>query len=157
MSKMYNTENNISFEVNLLNNSFLDIDSSRGDFENWIPFEFSLHVEGEEYNYLPEVGATFTLYELRNLISKCEDYINKKRNVFEVEKYEFCSSEGYFDIIISDPIEENLLSIEIWINIGSLTNGKSFGYNKGFRFDVQLDHFNTFTVGIKKQLEQLIS
>lgn len=155
MPKIFNTEKNISLEVNLLNNAFLDIDSSREPFENWIPFEFSLHIEEEEYNYLSEAGATFTLYELRNCISNFEDAIDKKKNGFKAERYEFCSSEGHFDIIISDPLEENLLSFEIWINIGSLTNGESFGYNKGFRFDVQLDNFIFFTLNIKQQLQQI--
>jgi hypothetical protein len=156
MPKIFNTEKNISLEVNLLNNAFLDIDSSREDFENWIPFEFTLNVEKENYNYLPQVGATFTLYELRNCIINFEDSIDRKRNGFKAERYEFYSSEGYFDIIISNPLEENLLSIEIWINIGSLTNGESFGYNKGFRFDVQLDDFNLFTLNIKQQLQKIV-
>ena len=155
MSKLYNTENNISLEINLLNNNSLDIEVSRADFENWIPFEFLLHVEEEEYNYLSEAKATFSLYELKNLIFNFEESINRKNNGISVKRYEFCSSEGYFDIIVSDPLEENLLSIELWINIGSLTNGKSFGYNKGFRFDVQLDYFISFTASMKQQLKKL--
>lgn len=155
MAKISNTEKNISLEVNLLNNTFLDIDLSRENFENWVPFEFSLHVEEEKYIFLSDAGATFTLYELRNCISNFQDVIDRKKNELKAERYEFYSSEGYFDIIISDPLEENLLSVEIWINIGLLTNGVSFGYNKGVRFDVQLDDFIYFTQNIKQQLNNL--
>ncbi|HBY20244.1 MAG TPA: hypothetical protein DEG71_04435, partial [Clostridiales bacterium] len=128
---------------------------SRNDFENWIPFELSLKTENEEYHYEQEKGATFTLYELKEFITKFQDIINSKKNGCKVYKFEFSSSEAYFDIILKDPLEENLITIEIWINIGSITNGKFFGYDKGFRFDVSLNGFELFTSSIKEQFEQL--
>jgi hypothetical protein len=155
MPIMHNNQNNISLEINLLNNSFLDIDLLRKDFENWVPFEFVLDVSGKRYTYSQEKGATFSLYELENFVSNCENVIKEKSSDLEVVRYEFCSSECYFDIAISDPLEEDLLSIEIWINIGSLTGGELFGYDKGFRFDVDLIQFKQFTTSISEQLKNL--
>lgn len=157
MPKIINIEENILFELNLLNNEYLDIDFLRDDFENWIPFDFSLCIEKEKYNYAPEDGATFTLYELKNMITGLGDIIGVKRDGLKTENFLFHSSEGYFDFKIYDPLEEDLLSIEIWINIGILTQGKSSGYNKGFQFDIQLSSFKTFAEQLSEHLKQIIS
>lgn len=157
MPKMYNTEENILLQINLLNNQFLDIELSRSDDENWIPFEFFLRVEGEEYSYLSQVGATFTLYELRKLILNLWNVIDKKRNGYTIERYGFYCFERYFDIIVKDPLEENLISLEVWINMGAFTGGESFGYNRGFEFDVYLSDIELFMNDLKNQLEQIFA
>jgi len=59
-------------EINLLNNDFLDVDEERQDSENWIPFEFVLNVPREKYVYTPDMGATFSVYEIKSLIEKFE-------------------------------------------------------------------------------------
>lgn len=155
MAEMFNIEKNISFVINLLNNELLDVEISRDDIQNWIPFEFLLNVNGEEYNYLTKDGATFSLFELKRLLYGFQDIINQKKNGQNIGKFEFCSFENFFDIILSDPLEENMVSIEIWVNIGTLTNGKSFGYNKGFQFEVYVDILESFTTDIMEQLEKL--
>ncbi len=157
MAKMSNTENNISFIINLLNNNSLDIKRTRDNCENWIPFELFLNVDGEEYNYSSEARATFTLFELRRLLNGLQELISRKQKGHTIEKFEFYSSEAYFDIIFYDPLEENMISVEVWIKIGTYTNGKSFGYNKGFQFEVYLDNLEAFTAEMKEQLERIIS
>lgn len=155
MPKINNIEGNISIEINLIKNEFLDIEESRNDFENWIPFEFELVTEGDKYSYVSEVGATFSIYEIKNFISNVDTIIQAKMNNLTFERYVFCSSECYFDLELSDPLEENQVSADIWINLGSLTNGKTYGYSKGFRFDMNLDTLKLFINLLKQQLKQL--
>ena len=155
MPKMVNIEGNVLLELNLLRNEYLDIDVLREDFENWIPFNFKLNVVEEEFNYLPDDGATFTLYELRNMLTEFDNIISHKKNGLKVEDFSFNSSEGYFDIKVYDPLEENLLSLDVWINMGIITYGKSFGYNKGIRFDIQLNEFISFAEQLTQQFMQI--
>lgn len=155
MPRLNNIENNILLEINLLNNSFLDISDTRGDFENWIPFEFILDVEGDIYSYNDNIGATFTVYEIKNLISNFESIIKGKKNSSSVEEFEFYSCEGFFEMIVSDPLEENQVSISIWINIGIMTGGETYGYDKGFRFDIPLSSLISFSDELKQQFEKL--
>ncbi|BCJ92675.1 hypothetical protein acsn021_02440 [Anaerocolumna cellulosilytica] len=157
MPKIVNKEKNVILELNLLNNTYLDIDFLREDFENWIPFDFALYVENEIYRYPPENGATFTLYELRNLITQLNKIIILKKEKLEIEKYLFSSLEGYFDLILYDPLEEDALSLEVWINMGTLTEGKSYGYNKGFQFDAELKQVKEFTKQLTEQFNKILS
>lgn len=155
MPKIINAEGNISIEINLIKNEYLDIEESRDDFENWIPFEFELVAGEEKYSYSSEAGATFSLYEIKNFISNVDTIIQAKMNNSTFERYVFCSSECYFDLELSDPLEKNQVSADIWINLGSLTKGKTYGYDKGFRFDINLDTLKLFINTLKQQLKQL--
>lgn len=156
MPKLNDREGNVSLELNIIDNNFLDVQFSRQDYENWIPFEFVLNVGGERYAYIPDMGATFTVYEIKNLITKLEQIANSKIFKKSFDKFEFSSTERYFDLIIYDPLEDEEIYIEIWINMGTITNGKVSGYDKGFRFIVKLDSFIKFTNEIKEQLRQLM-
>lgn len=157
MPRIMNTEKNILLEVNLLSNPYLDIDFSREDFENWIPFDLNICIEEERYSYNPESGATFTLYELSSLITQLNNIIKLKSEKSEIKKVLFSSSEGYFDLTIYDPLEENLVGLEVWINMGTLTQGKSCGYNKGIQFDAQLKEIKVFTEQLTEQLNLILN
>ncbi|HCC07102.1 MAG TPA: hypothetical protein DEP72_02895 [Clostridiales bacterium] len=155
MPRICNIENNIIFEINLLKNDYLDVDLSRDDFENWVPFQLLLKVEKEEYSYKKESGATFSLYELKKLIKNIQELVVNKKSGCEVDRFEFSSAEAYFDIIFIDSKEEDSIILEVWINVGSLTNGELYGYDKGFRFVVYIKDLEKFTTGIHEQLKGL--
>ena len=157
MPKLYNKGNDIALEINLIKNDFLDVQKSRHDYENWVPFEFVLNVAGEEYAYKSQLGATFSVYEIHNLIISFEEIAEKKLYKQSFEKFEFSSSECYFDIIVYDPFEDEEIYTDIWINMGTISNGETSGYDKGFRFVVKLDSFLKFTRGLKVQLENLLN
>ncbi|MCP4112899.1 MAG: hypothetical protein GY749_46470, partial [Desulfobacteraceae bacterium] len=65
--------------------------------------------------------------------------LKKKKKGKTIENYDFCSCEAYFEMSVYDPFEKNELYIDLWINMGSLTDGTVHGYDKGFRFTVTLD------------------
>jgi hypothetical protein len=155
MANLENEERNISLSIDLINNKFLDVDLQREDYENWIPFILSLNLENESYNYSEASGAALTIYEIERLLSLIEEMIEKKENNRVIEKYEFSSSECYFDLIFFDTFEVNLIYVEVWINIGSYTEGETFGYDKGFRFVVDLNSLGNFKNKINSQLNLL--
>src|SRR5699024_332147 len=156
MATFVNKENNVKVILNLLANSFLDLKHNREDFENWIPFELSLFVEEERYEYLEENGATLTLYEIKNLIYSFDKIVNEKYNDLNIEKYEFNSSEGFFELIVDETYEEDQIYFELWINIGTYSDGVSYGYDKGFRFVVSVDELGNFNSGLKAQLNSIV-
>src|SRR5699024_2649408 len=83
IATLVNNENNVKVILNLLANSFLDLENNREGFESWIPFELSLFVEQERYEYLEENGATLTLYKIKNLICSFDKIVNEKYNKIE--------------------------------------------------------------------------
>ncbi|MGE6577828.1 WapI family immunity protein [Paenibacillus xylanexedens] len=147
----------MSLSMDLINNKFLDVDLQREDYENWIPFILSFYLENENYNYSEASGATLTIYEIKNLIISIEEMIEKKNNNHIIERYEFSSSECYSELIFFDTFELNLVYVEIWINIGSYTEGGTFGFDKGFRFVVNLESLGEFKNEINCQLNLLIA
>lgn len=151
-----NIEKNVMFKLDLLNNRYLDIKKERTDFENWIPFILRLKVGDKVYNYSEEQGATFTIYEIKNLITKLENIVALKENSLEFNRYEFSSSEGYFDFVIYDPLEANEVYIEIWINIGLNTEGAMIGYDDGVRFVTTIECLDCFKNELKNQLQQMV-
>ena len=48
MAKLINDEKNIAIEWNLTENEMLDVDLYRDSYENWIPFEVILNIDGQE-------------------------------------------------------------------------------------------------------------
>jgi hypothetical protein len=155
MAKIYNDENNICIEMNLFKNHSLDIEELRDDFENWIPFELLIIVEDETIGYDQDADAAFSVRELKDLITNFDNVIKTKLNKEFIRPYEFYSCEAYFGIVVYDPMEEDLLYMDFWLNMGSLTNGKSSGYQKGFRFVVSLASFIEFTNDLKKQMMEI--
>ncbi|MFJ6207367.1 hypothetical protein [Lysinibacillus sp. NPDC092081] len=157
MANLINEEKNILFSLSVMKNEYLDFAYEREDFENWIPFTFSFDVENESFCYSEERGSTLTLYEIRNLLSSIEDIVNEKVANSEIERSEFSSSECYFDLIFYDTYEPNLVYIEVWINIGSYSDGDSYGYDKGFRFVVSVDRLKSFKNELTQQLNLLVN
>lgn len=156
MAILVNNEKNVKVILNLIANSFLDLEHNGGEFEKWIPFELLLYVEKEKYEYLEENGATLTLYEIKNLIYSFDKIVNEKYNNQNIEKYEFSSSEGFFELIADETYEEDQIYIELWMNMGTYSDGMSYGYDKGFRFVVSVNELENFNSGLKSQLNSIV-
>lgn len=156
MPLIRNSENNVMFELELLNNRYLDIRKERTNFENWIPFILKLKVSDKIYNYSEEQGATFTIFEIENFITKLEDIITLKEKKLEFSRYEFSSSEGYFEFVIYDPLEENEIYIEVWINTALNSEDVIFGYDEGVRFVTTIECLNCFKNELRSHLHQII-
>lgn len=152
-----NVEKNVKMTFNFISNQFLDIINSREKFENWIPFELILTVENERYEYLEDKGATLNLCEINDLIRTLDQIVNTKSNNKIIEKYHFSSLKGFFELIVDETYEKEMVYIEIWINIGTYSDGKTYGYDKGFRFVVSVPVFKNFCSELKAQLNSLIN
>ncbi|MBH5318323.1 hypothetical protein I6N90_10935 [Paenibacillus sp. GSMTC-2017] len=159
MAQLVNLENNITFKINLLRNEFLDIVDEREDFENWIPFEMVLKVGLEKYEYLNSRGATFSLFEINKLISAVENIISVKlgaTSTASFERVDFNSCEGFFGVSLYDTFEEQEVYTDIWINMGAISDGEIYGYDKGFRFVIRTESLSEFVNEIKGQLNELL-
>jgi hypothetical protein len=164
MPQINNLENNVLLEICLINNSLLDVELSRNDIENWIPFTFLLKVLDEKYVYADKDGATFTLCEIKNFISGVQKLINLKKSnptytqieFFKSEEFVFFNLEANFGIIVYDPFDENELGIKVWINIGTYSKGKIVGFDKGYDFVVSLNSVENFINELNQQLNILL-
>lgn len=164
------TSDKILLEINLVNNNFLELEPAQNDYCNWVPFSLTLSIDGKEnYSYQPEKGATFSLYEIKNLISNLERIISLKQtsppdansSSFIPEAvftpYTFSSCECYFEMVIYDALENNAITIDFWFNMGTLTGGQIYGYSRGFRFATELDTLTHFVAELKTQFEEIVS
>ena len=157
MAKLTNKENNIVMEINLIKGERFDVEIDRNDFEDWIPFTFDFTVEEKEvYSYTEEHHATFSMEDIKFMITRFECAIEDKSKGVELKRVGWALIEMYFNMELYEPYEENKVGFEIWISVGPLTNGKSHGYSRGFDFWVTTDSLKSFIDGIKEQFEVLV-
>lgn len=152
MPVITNAESNITLKIDLVHSDSLDMDSSRPDFMNWIPFNLIMNVNGEILTYSSDVLPAFSVVELRYLVKRLNEAINVKRNhELIVESLKFVSSENLFELTLHETQEKNLIEFELWFNMGSLTNGEVYGFSKGFRFVSCLKSLVSFTRELENQ------
>ncbi|WP_444908204.1 hypothetical protein ACJJIR_09825 [Microbulbifer sp. SSSA008] len=156
MPDIVNLEENVSLRLELLNSRSTDIVIGRSDFENWVAFYFRLEVGGIAYEFDESFGATFTLAEVKDLMLNIEKIIQIKKEGRKAEAYLFSTLEGYFDLIVEDPLEENQHELTVWISKGSLSKGRMYGYDVGVRFDCSSSVLSTFKSTLEMQYKKLI-
>ena len=157
MPKLSNIIDNIVLNLNLVKNESIDVKLGRADFENWIPFEFDFCIEEREtYVYPEEQGAMFSLEDIKRMLLGFESIIKEKSEKREVKRFSWGPTENYFSIDLYETYEDNDINVELWIVVGELTQGKSYGYNRGFRFEVSLDELKCFTKDLRDQLSYCI-
>lgn len=156
MAVLSNLEKNISIEINLLNNDFLDINTDRSDYQNWIPFTLNVTINGRTLGYSSKVGATFTIFELRNLLEKLDIIINTKKTGKEIDRIELSSSEAYFDIVFYETYENNEVYIELWLNTALISNEDNCGYDEGFRFVSEINNLELFNNELRMQMDEIV-
>lgn len=127
MAKMTNTNNNIFFEITPV------LDSNKilyeEDFKNWIAFSIIVKTMTEKIGYFEKNGAMISVLEVKNIL-------NGLKNILSSEKFfEYYSIERYFDLYIEKcKYELDMYEAEVWFNMGTYTNGKEYGYDKGIKF-----------------------
>lgn len=158
MAKLINDEKNIVLEINLINDERVDIDNSRPDYQNWIPFEFKINIQDEILEYSPMVALTFSIGELTYLTKELCKIISIKEQKQQLTKsFEYTSSEYLFDITLYETGEIELIYVDMWFNMGSLTNGQVSGFSKGIRFLVRVEDLKKFNDELNKQLQKIIT
>lgn len=156
MASLQNTEKNIVLSIDLVRNEYLDYQSERPDYMNWIPFQLFLKTSEGIVSYNSEVIQTFSVKEFKYLISSLRDVCEVKfSNNFLEEPFEYISSENLFELLIHETKEKDSVYVDLWFNLGSLTNGDIFGYSKGYRFDVTVLELSNFVLELERQLINL--
>ncbi|NLK98238.1 MAG: hypothetical protein GX272_09235 [Epulopiscium sp.] len=114
MAKLTSKENNIIMEINLIKGKRFDLEIGRSDFENWIPFTFNLTVEGKEvYSYTEDHDATFSMQDIKFMITRFECAIEDKYKGIELKRVGWAPIEMYFNMELYEPYEENEVGFEI--------------------------------------------
>lgn len=153
MIRLSNIENNVLIDITLLKTELLDISSERGDdVENWIPFILDVTSPTMKIHLEEEIGATFTLYELKVLIMSLKNLVIKNVD----ETFRFYCYESYFEIVFDYIKEDNCYSIDFWVNIGSTTNGRIYGYDQGIRFVANEEAVVKFINSLENEMKLLL-
>lgn len=154
MARLTNLNRYVEMDLSLLSNNYLVLDPSLPSTESWIPFTLSLTIEGQPpHLYAADAGATLTLYETQRLISDIDRIHQEKLEGRTAEPLEFYCYEAYFELIITDNAEPDSVTVVIWFNMGALTDGVQHGYDRGYRFDVDLLTLEGFAHDLRQELQ----
>jgi hypothetical protein len=156
MAKLFDVSGDVQFELNIMKNDRLDVDIKRDHRENWIPFVMNFIAKNERFIYLEDKYMAFTLYELNDLLKNLDLIVRDKSKKKEVGNYEFYCLESYFGMVVYDPLEDNEIYIDFWVNMGSYDSKSSYYYDKGYRFVVELDVLSLFVDDLRNQLEDIL-
>ena len=156
MSILVNDESNISLEIQLINGENVDIDFSRSNYQNWIPFDLNMNINGESINYAESVPKTFSVGELQYLIDGLKRKVTEKRHSDELKDFVYVNTENLFELKIYDTGETDLLYVETWFNMGTLTNGDVYGFSKGFKFIVTIESIISFLSTLESQFDSIV-
>ena len=130
MAILFNIEKNVKINIKLIENYMLDIEINRNDFENYIPFDLCVETPLNKISLNREI-PTFTLYELKNLITKTRKIIENKK---DEDSYEYFSSEAFFNFKIEYLKEDDIVEIDFWINTSYIGDERLFGFDYGVKF-----------------------
>lgn len=149
MADIINLEKNLKFEICFQRNDMYDYNPERSDYENWIPFTLGLNLPNRHIRIEENTKATMTICEIKNLICGIDNVLVHMESG-ENCVYTFNSSESFFELKLDVIPEDNVIEIELWINIGSQTRGKIFGFDEGVRFITYKDELNNFFEDFKE-------
>lgn len=149
---LYNTEKNIEVTLNFLHDN-IDVKHNWRDFENWLPIELIINIDGEVYNIGESCNAMMTVLEYSDLIQGLKSIVNCNN---DISFYTYNSSESLFSIDLELLKEDECIEFVIWINLAAITEGNKVGYDKGVRFITTIKETEQFYVNLTKQYNQLI-
>lgn len=150
MSILGNLEKNIYFSLDLVRK-----EGEGNDYETNIFFELTLLIDKNKYSYLRDKNMSLTKYELNHFIENVKKSVENYGNTNKFENIYFFSSEAYFEfnILYGGALDE--IEVVIWLNIGGLSDGQEFGYDKGFRFSSNVRDISRFIILLEEELLQL--
>ena len=133
----------------------LEINNIKSDKEKWIPFIMSLHSPTKVSEISEESRATMTFYEINNLINGIDIILDclKKQKKYS---FNFCCIETFFEIRLENIIEDDVIEVEVWINLGPQTNGSIYGYDEGIRFVTSEKELDIFSNDLKENISRIV-
>ena len=153
MPYLTNLENNLRLELNFIRNYLFEFDSKE-DYEKWIPFTLSVILPKRSIMIDEDARAAMSVYEIRNLVCGIENILEKLTEQIS-SSFEFYSGESFFGLKLEIIPEDIVVEVELWINVGSQTQGKIYGYDEGVRFATNERALREFLIGIKQELSCL--
>lgn len=151
MAMIKNDNGAITFEINIVNNEYLVIGTNEN--ESWLPITASFMCNKEiQWIYDSNAKATLSLREVQLLINEINAIVTSKMQGKTIKDYEFYSIESYFIIKIIEAMESDIVEMEIWLNVGTNTNGLKCGYDVGYRFNVGISELSKFSNELKVEL-----
>lgn len=154
LAKVKDLEGNLEFEIWLIKNEMLDYNLKRSDYENWIPFTLRLNLPNRVSLIEEDAKATMTIFEIENMIHGIENVLGHLE-CREKCIYTFNSSESFFELKLEAIPEDNVIEIELWINVGSQTKGKIYGFDEGVRFIISKDELYNFSRIFKENYSEI--
>lgn len=137
MARMININKKVTFELKPLSNKIQILYEE--DFKNWIGFSMQLKTLTECIGYSEEDCMMLSVSEVKNILNRLNNILSKE------DFFEYYSIERFFDLFIRKcKYEADVYETELWINMGTYTDGKEYGYDKGFKFYINKDTLQNF-------------
>lgn len=148
-------KSSITFELNLHKGKGFIYDKSQADYLNWIPYEFLLKVEKDNYIV---TGMAFSLEGIKIFLSRLRSVIDERNITQEYKEHSYCGAEAEFTICLKntdDFYEDVIVLVKLWINAACLENAGS-GYSIGFDFIIKYEDLKRFTEELMNELTEIL-
>ncbi|MFG6351547.1 MAG: hypothetical protein K1W21_08035, partial [Oscillospiraceae bacterium] len=125
------------------------------DYQNWIPYKFSLSVAKSQYVL---DGLTFSLEGLKCFLGKMQFVINEKLKTSDYNIVSYCGAENEFEIVFQntdDYFEDEIVHMQVWLNSAYLSEAQS-GYAIGYKFDIRYCDLKLFAEDLRLQMNDLL-
>lgn len=147
---LYNTEKNIAVSLSILHDN-ADVEHNRSDFENWLPIELIIDIDGEVYHIGESCNAMMSVLECSDLIQGLKSIINSNNDA-----YIYHSSEALFSMELELLKEDDVVEVVIWINLAAITGGNKIGYDRGVRFITTVKEMEQFYINLSEQYRNVM-
>ena len=150
-------QSSITFELNLHNGEGFIYDKSQADYLNWIPYNFLLTVEKNNY-ILDRPGIAFSLEGIKIFLSRLQAVIDERNITREYKEHSYTGSEAEFTICLEntdDNYEYEIVLVQLWINAACLEN-EGAGYSIGFNFMIKYEDLKRFREELMDELTEIL-
>ena len=158
MPILNNSEGDICWNLDLIRDEIIDINTTDTETQNSIPFYFSLNVRDKMYEF--QENKTYFHADEINVITKGLNniiHIIKEENDESLTKERFepfyyICDRSLFEFKVYDGGKDQV-EIELWLNSKYVTK---FVHDNGITFHVDIDELEEFSNTLMKQYQELL-
>ncbi len=158
MPILNNSEGDICWNLDLIQNDKIDINITDAETQTSIPFYFSLIVRDKKYEfqenktYFQEDEISIIANGLNNIIRSIKDVSGEATQVQRFEPFYYICDKSLFEFKIYD-VGNNQVEVELWLNSKYVTK---YVYDNGITFQVGIEELEDFSKGLEEQYRKVL-
>lgn len=148
MSRLVNSENNAFIEIMIKSTDAVN-DGRTG-------FDLSAGLVTPGLKIFSDCGAVLNVYDIR-LLRSFFAYTISEEFLSENGTRRIADSNALFEMAVTGSHEDDMYSVEFWINTATASSGKRYGYDHGIRFAAVVGNYVVFAQSVLDELNEMVS